>query len=221
MNEQKTRWQKPLVLSLLYWAMFAALAVYTLIFTDQTIDNAGISLAKSLHSEWLTAIMQAASFVGEEIVMVPVGLLIVIIGLYYRQRAEVLLFVAAMAGGQLIKDVLKELVARPRPAGYSLVELPTSYSFPSGHAMLSCVFFGIICYLAYRFLPKSPGRRLLAFASALSAFAISFSRIYLGVHYATDVLAGISIGLAWVYLLAFVYERWIDRNLQKRPTVKM
>lgn len=95
---------------------------------------------------------------------------------------------------------LKELFARPRPLGEHLT-YAAGFSFPSGHAMISTAFYGFLAYLALRFLPGRSGKILASVLVAI-IFLIGLSRVYLNVHYFSDVLAGFLLG--GIILLLFI-----------------
>jgi undecaprenyl-diphosphatase len=107
-------------------------------------------------------------------------------------------FTAAIAGGSLLNNILKTIIHRPRPISETTLVTVYGWSFPSGHAMTSMIFYGMIAYLLVRTVGS--GRRKV-FAMALAGFIvfmIGFSRIYLQVHYLSDVLAGYAGGLFWL-----------------------
>ena len=102
--------------------------------------------------------------------------------------------------------VVKHIVQRPRPEGIALIE-ETGYSFPSAHTMGSVVFYGFIIFLIWKYLKNKPLK--ISFTVLLSIFAIliGYTRVYLGVHYASDVLAAILAGVAYlaVAIILFVF----------------
>ena len=104
----------------------------------------------------------------------------------------------------LVMTLLKTCFHRHRPPG-SLVEGITNYSFPSGHSFMSVAFYGLLIWLSVIYVKNNLLRlTIIAFLSLL-ILTIGFSRIYLRVHYATDVIAGFSLGLAWlIFCLWFV-----------------
>ena len=118
-----------------------------------------------------------------------------------RHRLSVLLLFTALAGGAALNFLLKDVFARPRP---SVVEWGThvsTASFPSGHAMSAMIAYASVAYLGGRLEPTWRMRVATWSLAALLILAIGASRIYLGVHYPSDVLAGFVAGMAW---LAFV-----------------
>lgn len=103
-----------------------------------------------------------------------------------------------------IMHVLKELIGRPRPPGEHLT-YATGFSFPSGHAMISMAFYGFIAYLLWNNIPHQGGKWGAALLGLL-IISIGLSRVYLNVHYASDVLAGFLLGGLWVWLFVRLYR---------------
>ena len=124
---------------------------------------------------------------------------------YYREAA-LLGFVLGMTA--LINTALKILIQRPRPQFHPLV-VENSYSFPSGHAMDSFVFYMTLVYLIYH-LTKNKVLTAVAFifASCL-VLTIGISRVYLGVHYPTDIIAGYTAGLCWMIIVYLIHQSMI------------
>jgi undecaprenyl-diphosphatase len=132
--------------------------------------------------------------------------------LWFDQKRRLMLFLLASTfGGLLLSQGLKMAFARPRPTVVPhLAEVYTS-SFPSGHSMLSAVVYLTLGSLLTTAVPR---RRLKAYVLGLALLMtalIGVSRIYLGVHYPTDVLAGWTAGLVWA-LLCWLAARWLQRH---------
>ena len=99
----------------------------------------------------------------------------------------------------LLNQILKRIIQRPRPEGFRLVE-ETGYSFPSGHSMASMAFYGLIIYFIFKNVKNKVARNSICVTLSMLIFLIGISRIYLGVHYASDVLAGFLISIAYLIL---------------------
>lgn len=119
---------------------------------------------------------------------------------HHRWSAYVLLL--SVGGGKLLNTLLKILFERPRPSVVEAVTEVYSHSFPSGHAMSSMVAYGTVAYLVARLEPTPLLRTITWILAALIILAIGTSRVYLGVHYPSDVLAGFLGGLAWIAFVA-------------------
>ena len=97
----------------------------------------------------------------------------------------------------LLNTVLKVIVQRPRPDGFRLIS-ETGYSFPSGHSMVSMAFFGLLIWMVWRYHRKDAMRVVWCVVFGVVIAMVGISRIYLGVHYASDVLAGFCVSLVWL-----------------------
>jgi undecaprenyl-diphosphatase len=114
-----------------------------------------------------------------------------------NHRYSALLLFISTSGGILLNHLLKAGFSRPRPQIVEWGTTVVSSSFPSGHAMSSAVVYGTVAYLAGRLQRRRLHRVITMLLAGLLIVLISVSRLYLGVHYPSDVLAGVIIGLAW------------------------
>jgi undecaprenyl-diphosphatase len=147
---------------------------------------------------WITTIANTATMV----VLVPLTALVLwVLG---RHSGAIVLLVTVVAG-RLLGTLIQVLVHRARPIGVALIALPTSYSFPSGHALAAALFFGALSFITLG-EARNPVLRygLVTLFSAL-AVVIGLSRVYLGVHYLGDVLAGWLLGSAVVVVAILGY----------------
>lgn len=131
-----------------------------------------------------------------------------------RHRYSAYLLWVSLAGGVVLNRLLKALFDRPRPDLFDgdlellrwTFSFPRSPSFPSGHALMAMVIFGTLAYLVARLEPTPRLRRLTFAAAALVILLVGLSRIYLGVHYPSDVLAGYLAGFVWATFAALGIE---------------
>lgn len=128
------------------------------------------------------------------------------------RRADAVLAVGAMAGASLVFRGLKMGLDRARPPVVDRAVTVTNESLPSGHATMSIVVTGTIVVLAWAGLGRR-GRALLVGAAVLWVGAVGATRVYLGVHWLSDVLAGWAVGAAWLALCVLVWRRWRGRRL--------
>lgn len=176
--------------------------------------------------EWLGA--HRSPFVDEamlEITFLGTGLVVlVIVGvaalfLYLTQhRYSAWLLLASTAGGIILNNVLKLGFARPRPTVLEWQAHAVSSSFPSGHAMSAAVVYGTVAYLAARLQRHRASRIATMLVAAVMIFLICLSRLYLGVHYPSDVLAGVLVGLSWAAFCMVTLEG-IQKYGARRPHV--
>lgn len=107
----------------------------------------------------------------------------------------------------IINTIIKNIIQRPRPSGFNLVT-EKSYSFPSGHAMVSTAFYGFIIYLIYKNVKNIKVKYSLIAIVFLLIVLIMISRIYLGVHYLSDTLAGFSFSIAYLMLFVTIIDKY-------------
>lgn len=119
-----------------------------------------------------------------------------------RAPGRALMFWLVPGGAHFLAILLKDFFQRVRPAGEHLVSA-YGFAYPSGHALLAVAFYGYLAVVAGRRM-RNPGRVLVGALAALLVFLIGWSRVYLGVHYPTDVLGGYLAGGAWVALVLLV-----------------
>jgi membrane-associated phospholipid phosphatase len=115
-------------------------------------------------------------------------------------------WVAAQAGGGLLNRVLKETFQRTRPEFADPMLLASTWSFPSGHAMGTFILCGMVCYLLLRGIRPWTMAAAVVTASASWCGVTAFSRLYLGVHYVSDVIAGLLAGVAWLAVCVSALE---------------
>jgi undecaprenyl-diphosphatase len=189
-------------------ASAAALALFGWL-GDEVLEGGVPSLDQQLRlllhataSPGLTRAMQAISQYGGPARLAPLGLIAAIGFALKGWRRGGVLVVLTLAGAMLLDGLLKVLFARPRPESYFGYPEPTSYSFPSGHALFSICFFGGLAVLLVPRVRQRWLRLAVILGSALAIALIGLSRIYLGVHYPSDVLGGYAAGTVWVAAVA-------------------
>jgi undecaprenyl-diphosphatase len=152
----------------------------------------------------LTSGMRATSFLGSTVFLVSLGLLAAVVFGYFRRRRELVIFVITMAGEIVLDLTMKAGFMRPRPEPFFEYGPPNSYSYPSGHALASFCFYGILAWLITEGIERRTAKIAIWSAAVLLIALIGFSRIYLGVHYPSDVIAGYLTALIWTFSVAFV-----------------
>lgn len=165
-------------------------------------DEPILRFAESLHGDVLDRIFVFISAVGHGYGVVPFGILL-IATLAWRGRLREGLFAGiAIIGSALLNMATKQIFARDRPSLWASISPETTFSFPSGHAMGSATLAWVLLLLAWHTRWRWP----VAIFVTVFAVSVAFSRIYLGVHYPSDILAGWAAASAWAvsaYLLVF------------------
>jgi undecaprenyl-diphosphatase len=138
-----------------------------------------------------------------------VGMIVLISGLFLwlnQHKHSAILLIVATLGGLVLDQLLKIGFARPRPHIFEWGTHAASSSFPSGHAMSSIIVYGTVAYLAARLQQNVASRVLTLTLAVVIILLICASRLYLGVHYPSDVAAGLVIGLAWAGFCMAILE---------------
>lgn len=164
-----------------------------------------------LGGDLAAAAMRDITALGGAVLIAPLtGLILGYLWMCRRYRVAVLIAVATL-GGQALNALLKHMFARERPdATLHLVEV-NSPSFPSGHSMAASIFYLTIGALLARAAQRRREKIYLMSCAVLLTVAVGFSRVYLGVHYPTDVLAGWCAGGAWAIICWFAMD-WLARR---------
>ncbi len=154
---------------------------------------------EKLRNDKLTTFMKLATKLSNPEVMIVIAIISIIICIKLIKNKKLSLgIILNLAGITLINQILKFIFRRERPTGYRLIEM-SGYSFPSGHAMASLAFYGLLIYITKRLVKNKYLKILLITLNIAIIILIGVSRIYLGVHYLSDVLTGYSISI--IYLL--------------------
>jgi undecaprenyl-diphosphatase len=168
---------------------------------DLPLGTIDVSVAAWLHARATSTgapDMSVISDFGAPLTNIAIASVVALILLWRRARYWLLALVLAVAGGALLNIIIKHLIHRQRPIFEDPIQTLTSYSFPSGHAMGSTLLYGMLAAIVIGHT-RDWRLRALAIAAASTVVAmICFSRIYLGVHYLSDVVAGFLAGVVWL-----------------------
>ena len=145
----------------------------------------------------LTNVLKIITNLGSAVALITITILSLII---LKNKKIGLCITINLALSTILNLLLKNIIQRPRPEGYRLIE-ETGFSFPSGHSMVNTAFYGLLIYLIIKNVKNQKLQYSLSLLISILILSIGFSRIYLGVHYTSDVLAGFLISIA--YLIVF------------------
>jgi membrane-associated phospholipid phosphatase len=167
----------------------------------ESMVRVDLALARALHASSSSAgvaVLRAFTLLGSGWAITVAGVVVTAALIRLRQRVLAIGWAISLLGTGLLNSAIKAMFARPRPKFADPIALAAGWSFPSGHAMGTFVLLGMLSYLGFSFV-RTSGRRLALIALALSwTVAMGFSRLYLGVHYLSDVLAGFAAGNVWL-----------------------
>jgi len=155
----------------------------------------------------LTAVLTGFTTVGSSAVLVSLAFGITVWLAVTRRRGEALLVAGTTAGALLLGPLLKNIVERARPGGGHLV-LVNSWAYPSGHSLTSTAVIGVLAVLMSRSFRARAARAAVGLGAVVLIVGVGVSRVYLGVHWPTDVLAGWLVGALWLAVCLWAYERF-------------
>jgi membrane-associated phospholipid phosphatase len=192
---------------------------------DSVSDNGflvqlDVALANALHSvatAGSTSAFELISLFGGTILFAW-SVLVGVIFAWKRQWLGLVMWVITIAGGELLNSVLKLFFARPRPTFATPLVIERFYSFPSGHAMMSFIAYGMLAYIICVLLKNNVQRLLVILATGFIIIIIGVSRIALGVHYLSDVLAGYSVASLWLITCITTWRFIQARRAAHSPT---
>lgn len=198
------------------YAKWMILFVCIVVFTEITIDVFGKEIMKKdiigyqmisnyLISDFATPIAKVITTLGGANVIIFITLMFLLFSKNKKIGVSVLVNLMIVVG---LNTILKNIVQRPRPTEYRIIN-ETGYSFPSGHSMVSMAFYGYIIYLIFKLVKNKKIKIPLIIALSLLIFTIGISRIYLGVHYTSDVLAGFAISLSYLIIYTSVIKKFL------------
>jgi undecaprenyl-diphosphatase len=174
-----------------------------------TLFDANVRQAiHSMSGPSVTRLFSAITFAGSQAVVIGISACSALLMLSKRRGDWALLMVITMAGAEVLLPILKNHFDRQRPEPFFGARLPPSYSFPSGHALLSCCYYGLLAAFGSTSL-RHRIRWLIPILAVALIIALGVSRIYLGLHYPTDVIAGYLAAIVWMALIAAIYRRRI------------
>jgi undecaprenyl-diphosphatase len=196
------------VLAIVCLVLFAGLTAAVLAGVADTWDRTLMLALAARREPWLTWWMKVLSVAGSGLIEIPLALLL-ILGLVLRKRkVEAWWYAAAALSGWALSGLAKLAVHRPRPHVIPrLMHGAGWFSYPSGHSMLAPIIFGLGIIVWAAPWPSPALRRAALVLAALFALGIGFSRVYLGLHYPSDVLGGLLLGTAWSALALLWWER--------------
>ncbi len=211
----KTQLLIAFIISLVSLLAFSVMALLVKRNTIASLDSNIISYVQGLEAPWLTTIMRFFTFIGDTIpvIILTIGSLFLLYKVL-NHRAELVLFLGVMLGANILFLTLKMFFQRARPDLHRLAEA-TNYSFPSGHATMAFSLYGVLTFILWRHINTSFKRTIHIIVSSIVILSIGLSRIYLGVHYPSDIFAGYFISAFWLMLAIGFFQRYKDKRNRK------
>lgn len=194
---------------------FIWIAKYIFLDGKTEFDDNAFLFLRSWVSERNTSVMNFFTFLGKYQFLVPAHIVLIGWFLFIRRHRwySIKVPVLGISSG-LVMLFLKDVFQRERPL-IPLLEPVGGLSFPSGHALCSMTFYGLLIYFVWRHVKNAYIKYILLLAHAFTIFMIGLSRVYLRVHHASDVLAGFAFGLIWLVLSLKILMR-IENQTKKK-----
>jgi len=206
----KQRWIVAMAACLLVFGLLAAAYVFDwgLLKFDYDFGVGLVSRASPIGRSIFTAI----TTLGNTNFVAPVSIFIGLIFILRKQWQQTLIFALAILAGWQLNNLLKFLFGRVRPDYPQAPHDMTSFSFPSGHAMIAVLMFGVLAYLLMPQLKQKAARLALLVGAIILTLLVGFSRLYLGVHYLSDILAGFAFSSCLLLLLLYADQNsWFGK----------
>jgi len=200
---------------------YAFTRIISVTFIDQRIvqfDDFVSTIIQSFRSPLLTEVMIFISLLGADIILI-VATIIVVFMRWRKHKKESILFTIMLVFGAILNIVLKSIFQRARPTFDPLLVV-SDYSFPSGHAMNSLVFYATVAYFMYYYTKNALLSVLVLTLCIVLILLIGISRVYLGVHFPSDVIAGYIAGTMWFVFVLLVERTLTYFNLYKTYKLK-
>lgn len=212
-----------LVAALAVLALFRVLSESVAEGGTDAFDTAIRSFVNDLSSPAVTSAFRQLTDLGSPRLLVPFTMAAAAGFLWVRRRRAAILIVVTMLGVVFLDHSLKLVFQRTRPVPFFGLETPSSYSFPSGHSLASFCFYGALAALLAVRTRRLVLRVLIWISGAAVILTVGLSRIYLGVHYPSDVLAGYAAGFVWVVAVASgdrFFRRTADTPAHRAPAAE-
>lgn len=201
-----------IVLMLFVMALITLAYLINYIFEAKgtAFDMRAFELVKPYITETNTQIMRVITFFATSQFLLPANILLALYFLFFRKHNWYSVRVPVVSlGSFIVMWSLKQYFARVRPDD-PVYKAALGFSFPSGHAMSAMTFYGLLIYMIWRYFENAVLKWTLTILLAIFILLIGFSRVYLRVHYASDVLGGFSLGIIWLVL-----SLWIMNHIEK------
>src|SRR5450432_2164183 len=200
-------------------ALIAFITIARMVFEGKTqdFDHRSLIFIAGYVTYINTNVMQSLTFLGTHTFLIPANLLLTAWFLFIKKRHWYSITIPSVAlSSLLLMFILKLIFRRDRPVG-PLLQAAKGFSFPSGHALMSVTFYGLLVLIVWQNVQQAWLKWTLSVFLILLILAIGLSRVYLRLHYASDVLAGFSVGLVWLLLSLWILSK-VEKNSKKNIT---
>ncbi|PIC70484.1 phosphatase PAP2 family protein [Sporosarcina sp. P18a] len=195
------------IICILFTGFFAYIARSIHLQTISSFDEPIIDFVQSAESKGLTSLMKLFTTIGSTTSVALLAILTLSVLLWKKHRAQAVLFAIALAGTGILNQVLKFIFKRERPNFHRLIDIG-GYSFPSGHTMMAFSLYTILAYIVWRNLKTTGSRIAITILAVFMIMMIAVSRIYLGVHFPSDIVGGALASSVFLFGVILIYQRF-------------
>lgn len=201
----KKRYYKPIIV---FICLILTLEIVGDLFANEVMKKDVIGykiISKYLISDFITPVAKFITNFGGVIWLI---IFTIIVAIFLKNKLMKICVVLNLAISGMLNQILKHLVQRPRPTEYRLID-ESGYSFPSGHSMVSAAVYGFLIYLIFKNIKNKYLKWILIILLTNLILLIGISRIYLGVHYTSDVLAGFLISISYLIIFTSIVNDYL------------
>lgn len=200
-----------IVLLLFGISLFGFIYIANNIFNvnDTSLDTQTFLIVRPFITDFNTVVMRVITFFATHKFLLPANILLALIFLFKKHKWYYIKIPVVSLSSFIVMASLKVFFSRSRPDD-PVYQAARGFSFPSGHAMSAMTFYGLLIYIVWKYVNNNVLKWGLIVLLILFIFLIGFSRVYLRVHYASDVLAGFAMGLIWL-----VFSLWVMGYIEK------
>ena len=202
------KWIILFICIILFLSILEDVFEYETLALDYSVYNI---VVKGMRNPILTNVLKIITNLGSAVALITITILSLII---LKNKKIGLCITINLALSTILNLLLKNIIQRPRPEGYRLIE-ETGFSFPSGHSMVNTAFYGLLIYLIIKNVKNQKLKYSLSLLISILILSIGFSRIYLGVHYTSDVLAGFLISIAYLFVFTTILHDILKLEKEK------
>lgn len=198
-----------LILSFMFLAAFVALSSLLDTKTMESFDAAVLQAVQEIRHPYITPVIKFFTFIGNTRTVIILSVILMsILYTFFKHRKELVLFSVVLIGTGIWNSLLKAFFERERPALEAIITAP-GFSFPSGHSMAALSLYGILAFLLWKHMSKARDRAILLCVAVSFILVIGFSRVYLGVHFPSDVIGAYLFSCFWLFLNIWFFRNYL------------
>lgn len=189
--------------------LFITIMTFVITKNKLYIDDMVYNVISKLRSNNMNEIVKVITNIGGTIV---IGIVTIISLFIFRNKKINTCIVLNLLGISILNNlIIKNMVGRDRPSGINIIT-ETGKSFPSGHSAVSMVVYGYLIYLIYNYVKNKKLKYILIGILSILILVVGFTRIYLGVHYTSDVIGGYLLGISYLLIFTYVSDKYIKEK---------